>query len=743
MNLQLSQEQELLRDTFAQLFATESSPERVRAAEPLGFDAGLWKQLVETGAIGIRVPERAGGAGAGLFDAALLAEQAGRHLVSGPLLESVSACAALAELDSPAAADGLNRALDGDAVVSLALQRGSKDAFPLVPGGASADAVLGLEGSELVLVERRPKPEPLPNQGASALARWDLSEDGASAARHVLAREEEALAVFERAREQWSVLMAAALGGLAHRALEIAADYASERVQFDRPIGSFQAVAHPLADCLIDVEGGQLLVWRAIWALVGGREEAAWLIPSAFAWSADAAAAATRRALHTHGGYGLSLEYDIQLYHRRAKTWALAGGNPRDRLLDAADRRWRGARATLPEAGEMTVDFGLGPKAEEFRGVVLRFLEQHPASDEVRANQHNWEGHDPEFQRALAKAGLLFASWPPEYGGQNRDPFEMAALEEEMQRAGRTHYAIGTTQMVAETLIEFASEDLKREVLPSISGGEANCSLGYTEPGSGSDVANAQTRAIRDGDEWVINGQKMFTSGANITQYIFLLTRTDPEARKHRGLTMFLVPVDTPGVEVQAIHTLAGERTNATYYTDVRIPDRYRIGEVNAGWSVVGYALQLEHGMGGGGELGQSMIDAAVDWARRTSRDGRPAIDDPRIREGLAHAAAQAEVSNCLDARSRWCAVTRQPDRAQGPMSAVFGPESTIRIGSQLMDLTAPDSVLSRGAPGAVGSGIVEQGYRLGTAMAIYGGTSEILRSIVAQVGLGMPRSRS
>ena len=175
----------------------------------------------------------------------------------------------------------------------------------------------------------------------------------------------------------------------------------------------------------------------------------------------------------------------------------------------------------------------------------------------------------------------------------------------------------------------------------------------------------------------------------------------------------------------------------------MRVPDRYRVGEVDGGWAVVGYALHLEHGMGGGGGLAQEMIEAAVAWARRTRRGDRPAIDDPRVREGLAQAATRAEVAYCLDARGRWCGISGQPDRAEGPMSAIFGPESTIRIGSQLMDLTAPDSVLSRGAEGAVGDGEIELGYRLGTAMAIYGGTSEILRSIVAQVGLGMPRSRS
>jgi len=741
MHLELSEEQQLLRDTFDQLFAAESSPDRVRAAESSGFDKALWKQLIETGALGIRVPESAGGVGGTLLEAALFAEQAGRHLVTGPVIESIAVCAALAELGSAAARSTLERALAGSGVLSLALepQRGSEPR--LVPGGSVADAVLGLHEEALVLVERPARPTGLPNLGASPLARWHLGATEGQT-RTVLATDETAHAVFERARDHWLLLMAAALCGLGHRAVEIGAAYATERIQFDRPIGAFQAVAHPLANSATALQGGQLLVWHAICELAAGTPHASGLVPLAFAWAARSAPRAAGHALHTHGGYGLSDEYDIQLYFRRAKAWALLAGNPADAFVVAADRRWRGQVSHPPEPGAVTIHFGLGEKAEAFRAEVKRFFAAHPASDEIRANQHNFDGHDPEFHRALAQAGLLFASWPEEYGGQNRDPYESLALSEEMDRAGRTTYTVGTTKLVAETLMEFASDELKSEVLPRFAAGEAICSLGYTEPASGSDVAAAQTRAVRDGDDWVINGQKMFTSGANISDYVFLLTRTDPDARKHQGLTMFLVPLDTPGIEIQPIYTLSGERTNATYYSDVRIPDRFRIGEANSGWSVLGHALQAEHGMAGGTEF-EDLIADAVDWARNAERGGAPAIDDVRVREGLGEAWAIGEVAGCLAARGFWCSVTGQPDRAEGPTAMVFKKDSLVEVASLLMDLTAPDSVLSRGAERSIHDGALEFGYRLGTALAIYGGTSEILRSIVAQVGLGMPRSRS
>jgi alkylation response protein AidB-like acyl-CoA dehydrogenase len=748
MNLALTEEQELVRDTFAQLFATESSPERVRGAEPTGFDAALWQQLVETGAIGIRVPEARGGADASLFDAVLLAEQAGRHLLSGPLLESIAVGSALSRLEAAEAHALVASAIEGSRVVSLALRPG--DGEPqLVAGGAVADAVVGLDGNDLVIVERAgsaERPDPLANLGSCALAYWNLGAvSGDATTRTVIATGERAQQTFERAREEWRLLMAAALAGLGRRAVEIGAAYASERVQFDRLIGSFQAIAHPLADAAMALDGGKLLVWRAVQAIAEGAPGASSLVPMAFAWVAEAAPRAAHRALHTHGGYGLSHEYDIQLYHRRAKTWALLDGDPRDALLDAADRRWRGQQVALPEAGEVTIDFGLGEKAEEFRLVVRRFLEAHPASEETRAKRHSFDGHDPEFHRLLAREGLLFASWPKEYGGQGRDPFEATALGEEMERAGRTTYTIGNARLVAETLMEFASEEVKRDVLPRIAEGEALCALGYTEPGSGSDVAAAQTRAVRDGDDWVINGQKMFTSSADIADYIFLLTRTNPDAKKHQGLTMFLVPVDTPGIEIQPIYTLSDERTNATYYTDVRIADRFRVGEVDGGWAVVGYALHLEHSAGasgGGGDL-ERMIETVAAWARERRRGGRPAIEDDRVREVLAYTLAEAEITEALALRGLWCAVEGLPDRAEGAMSAAFKKFSTLDVAARLMDLTAPESVLQRGADGAIEGGALEFGYRLGTALGIYGGTAEILKSIVAQVGLGMPRSRS
>lgn len=754
MNLHYTDEQKQLRDTVDEMLATESSPARVRASEsvaggaagPAGFDASLWKALAEMGVVDMRVPEPLGGAGAGLLDAALVAESCGRHLACVPAAESMAAYGLLGRLagESVPATECLAQMLESTPVLAIALDDATDGSPQWVPGGAAADAIVVLEGDELTLAQNPSGDSPAPNLGCTPLAAWPLSGDRSE--RVVLTKGDAARNAHAAAVEEWKLLTAAALGGLGRRALEIAAAYASERIQFDRPIATFQGVAHPLADAITAVEGGRLLVAYAVWAIARRRPDAAALVSMAFAWNASAASDAAARSLHVHGGYGLSLEYDIQLYHRRAKAWALAAGDPSEELQRVFARRFEAEQPPLPDAGAVSLDFSLGAKAESF-GREVRALLDRLSTPSLRSRERlGWEAHDPDFQKALAKAGLLFPNWPESMGGRGCDPFEARAHAEELDRFGWPRQAFATTRMVGETLMRFGSEALKRELLPRIAGGEAICCLGYTEPASGSDVAAASTRAVRDGDDWVIDGQKMFTSGANVAQYVFLLTRTDPDAPKHRGLTLFLVPLDTPGIEVHPIHTLSDERSNATYYSDVRISDLYRVGEVNGGWDAMGYALHLEHGGGGGSghrHEHEQLVEAALAWARGTRRDGGLAVEDARVRERIGRAATRVEVTRVLGRASLFYGgEDGGSDRGFGPMVSLFGAESYIEDASNLLDMAAPVSLFSSG-PDAVAGGEIEYAHRLSTATSIYGGTSEIMRSIVAQVVLGMPRSRS
>lgn len=318
MNLNLSDEQQLLLNSVSRLFSVESSPARVRAAEASGFDAELWQQLVDFGITTMRIPASAGGSGMGLLEALLIAEEAGRHLVSVPLAESLPAARLLAQLDSPAAIALLDQAKQGELITLAPMPYGAGRSIAL-PGANAAVAVLVRHGDAiLALTDLTAKP-PSANLGSDSLQIW--AADDRTVASHVIDSGSEACRAFEQAVEEWKLLKAAMLMGLAHQALKLAAAYSCERQQFGRAIGGFQGIAHPLADALTEIEGGQLLVRHAVWSIAQQQPDAAARVSMAWWWATQSSARAVARALHTFGGYGVSLEYDVQLYYRRAKAW--------------------------------------------------------------------------------------------------------------------------------------------------------------------------------------------------------------------------------------------------------------------------------------------------------------------------------------------------------------------------------------------------------------------------------------
>ncbi len=324
MDLALSDDQERLVAVFHTFFAKESPPDRVRDAEPLGFDAELWAKLAELGGPGI-------GPGTALLDLELICEPFGAALAPVPLVD-VLACARL--LDAAGAAEDLG-AVTGTppAVGVLALRPADEGVARLVPGGAVADIVVGLDGDDLVAVRSTPDGRSPANLGAAPIASRSLR----SGSRRVLASGAEAKTLFDTAVGEWQVLMAGALTGLASAALDIGVSYAKTRQQFGVPIGSFQSLARDLADAATALDGARLLSREAAWAAEADPEQRDALASMAFLFAARTAQQAAGTALHVHGGYGYMLEYDVQLYYRRAKAWALAAGDPRRGVQHLAD----------------------------------------------------------------------------------------------------------------------------------------------------------------------------------------------------------------------------------------------------------------------------------------------------------------------------------------------------------------------------------------------------------------------
>ncbi len=732
MNFNLSEEQELMRETFARFLTEQSSMLRVRAALPSGFDAALWSGLAELGAFSIRVPEEAGGLGLGLLDAVLLMEEAGRTLASGPVAETLVAARLLGTLGGQG--ELLERVLSGNAVVSLAFHDLASRPLQWVAGGAVAEAVIARKGDEIVLVQLPAGDKGEPNLASTPLAELRLAELPQAS----LARGAEGLALFAQAREEWKLLIGAALAGLGREALRLAAAYASERKQFGQFIGQFQAISHPLSDLLCEVDGGKFLVWKAIRHIADGAPESAAAVSVAAWWNSEAASRSVAQALHTFGGYGLTTEYDIFLFNLRAKAWPLVLGDPQRLLEEAGRRLYAGEQAVLPPAGDCPIDFDLGDDARAITTEIDAFFEKHVTPEMREKFHYSWEGYNPEIHRKLAEANLLFPGLPKDMGGRGLSPYAKIAAMDALEHQGYNTPAANVAQMVGLIIHRFGTDELKQEVLSKIMSGEVIASLGYSEPGSGSDVFAAQCKATRDGDGWRIDGTKMFTSGANLASYVLMLCRTNADVPKHAGLTMFIVPLKAPGVTVQPVHTFQDERTNITFYDGVRIPDSWRLGAVDGGVRTMSASLELEHG-GGFSKVQRAMLKAAEELCREIRHGGRPLIEDRSAQVRLARTMANLWVSDVLAFRAQWTIAEKKPNHAYGPMAKLFSSEKFLTDARDLLDLTAPLSLSKRKGAAA----LVNQCYRHAHGTTIYGGTSEVHRSMIAERALGMPRTRA
>ncbi|WP_317932721.1 acyl-CoA dehydrogenase [Halioxenophilus sp. WMMB6] len=735
MNFELSDDQRMMRDSFAGFLDEMSSMERVRAAaEKNGFDAEMWAGLAELGAFCLRVPEELGGLGLGVMDAAVLMEEVGRTLASGPVAETLVSARVLMTLASDSQAELYEALMAGSKIVTIAYHDVASQPKQWLAGGAVANAVIAKNGNS-VLLYTLPETERFEeNLAATCIAEIDF----ASAEATVLGEGPEAVAVFEQGVEEWKLLMAVALSGLARTAVEMAAEYACERIAFDKPIGAYQAISHPLADLITEIDGGKYVTWKAIHDIAKGVADAGAQISMSLYWNADTAARAVTQSLHTFGGYGLATEYDIHLYNLRAKAWPLVFGDI-NRLMEEAGRRlFAGEVAALPDVGEVGIDFDLGEEADAM-AKELDDLFNEILTPELRAKAHySFDGFDRGVHKKLAENRFLFPDWPKELGGREVEPYVKSALMGVWEKHGWTSHPVGTSMLVGTMIDKCGNDELKQEVLTKIVSGDAICSLGYSEPGCGSDVFAAKTKAtqLEDGS-WQIDGAKMWTSGANIAQYVLMLTRTNPDVPKHKGLTMFVVPLDSPGIEVQPVFTFQDERTNATFYDAVRVSDKYRLGEVNGGVKVMAAALALEHG-GGFMKAQRAMFEDAEELCAEITYNGKPLIEDVDAQKRLARARLHTYIGEVLGNRALWVGVTGRENKAYGPMTKMFSSEKFQSDSRDLLDLTAPYSLSKR--EGAAGE--VNLAYRHAHGTTIYGGTSEVHRSMIAERALGLPRTR-
>lgn len=387
------------------------------------------------------------------------------------------------------------------------------------------------------------------------------------------------------------------------------------------------------------------------------------------------------------------------------------------------------------------MDFELSPEQAAWRAEVREFLAANVTAELLaELSRIGPEDRGPqlrEFRRKVGERGWYGLTWPTEFGGLGRGPVDQHILVSEFLYAGVPGPDFTVTSM-APMIMEFGTQQNKDEFLPPIARGELFAAIGHSEPGSGTDLASLRTRAELDGDHWVINGSKIWNSFAHSATHEWLLVRTDPTAAKHRGLSVIMVPIDTPGIEVRPLTMWTDFRINETFFTDVRVPVGNLIGEVNKGWKYVTGALDLERGaMMTAGDLRRS-VETLTGWAATDGPGGR-ALDRPSVRADLARMYADVEVG-----RLYGLAAASRLEAGEIPSTLIsaekiFLSEVRQRIANAGTRMQGPYGQLDWRDSRAPVEGDLERMYRASPPGRFGGGTNEVLRDLIAQRGYGMP----
>jgi alkylation response protein AidB-like acyl-CoA dehydrogenase len=523
--------------------------------------------------------------------------------------------------------------------------------------------------------------------------------------------------------------------GAARAAFDLTVDYARERKQFGQSIGKFQAIQHKLANGLIALEGVRLTLDHA--AHLHDSEDKDWryFVNAAVAFGCDALRRVSLETQHALGAIGYAEEHQAPGYFKRVHLDTVALGGAREARRRLASFLFDRGGASLPQ-------YNLGPAANELREQAQAWLNDNWSGERKTAfdtKPFSKREFDVEFALDIGKTGWIGLGWPKQFGGQGRTPIEQIAFIETMERGEAPR--IGAA-IQANALMMFGTPAQQEKYLPEILRGEAMHGMGYSEPDAGSDLAALRTRAVRDGDCWVISGQKIWTT-TWWGKYMFLAARTDPEAKPpHAGISMFIVPMDADGITIRPATTMYDGSFANIFYDNVRIPLDNIVGEVNGGWKVLTGALAYERGLVGGGIV--LKVAHAFEQLRRrilaTGNGARPLGDDPIVRDRMATLACEIEVGRQLMVHCAELAADGITPPEYGAISKVFSGELMERFGEAALDILGMRATLSEQMPGAIDHGRFEQNLRHSLMWVISIGTNEIQRSLIAQRGLGLPR---
>ncbi len=772
----------------AQQVIASSAADVLRGAEAgQGAGEALWQALAKAGLLALTLPGWLGGDDLGVIEAAVLLTEAGRQAADVPALATIMlgtlpvvrwggrdlqqrVLAGVGEGETiltagvreqstvlppvPATIATLDDAGSGTVTgTKIGVPYAAQASWILVPAtvantGANTGANAGPNTGAVVVVDAQgPGVTAVRTPTSGGTPEYTVRLDGAPIAGVLGAEAGESglqLAGGRRAAALEDLYLLAGAGAAAMAAgalagaLDLTATYVAAREQFGLPLATFQAVAGQAADIYIASRTLHLAALSACWRLAAGLDAAGDVDVAAY-WLAQEAPAALRTCHQLHGGIGLDVEYPLHRYSAMVSDLARFAGGASYRLATLAESR-PDAAASHPSAVSPVsgMFIGLTDAQAALRGELQAYFAGliSPAEREAMRTDRHGAAYRRLIKR-MGSDGRLGVGWPAEYGGRGFGQIEQQIFVSEAARADVPLPAV-TLQTVGPTLQAYGTPEQRAMFLPKILAGEVHFAIGYTEPGAGTDLASLTTRAVRDGDDYIVNGQKIFTSGAHDADYIWLACRTDPEAPKHKGISILIVDTADPGFSWTPIITCDGaHHVNATYFSDVRVPVSMRVGAENQGWRLVTTQLNHERVMlGPAGRLG-ALHDRVHAWAYATSAPGGGVVaDEPDVRLALAEVAASLRVNELLN----WqVAVADTVHIADASATKVFSSERIQRFGQLLIDVVG-----RYGDPASDGTAELlewlDTQHKRNLVLTFGGGVNEVQRELIAMAGLGLPR---
>lgn len=764
-------EHNMLRDSAITFCTRDAAPARLKALKQTDadFDADVWQQMVELGWASILVPETCDGLGLDLTAAAVVAEQLGRVVAPEPWLETAGfAVNLLTAVAASSQRDTLLGAIGGGTcrpvVCAAQYRRGTSAGLPgAVRTGddfvltGSADCIPLARSADSFIVAAD-------NDGELLLCRVDADASGiAIESRHLadntthaevrfvdvavpadalIARGAEAQAALDRAIDADYILSAAYLCGLMSQTLETTLDYLRTRKQFGHALGSFQALQHRAVDMFIQHKLAGAVVADALAefdAAAPGQRSV--LAARAIHRASVGARLITREAIQMHGAIGFTYECDIGHYLNRALVLSARQGAAATHLrsLGALLRQSAGAAAGDAFDGEVPAEPADGDwnsvDDETFRHIVRAWFEaEYPEELRYPPRRLHWAEIKPWYMQLSAK-GWLAPSWPVEYGGMGLSPSKVLVFMEEQERWGIARAPDMGIVMIGPLLIQHGTQAQRDHYLPKILAGENVWCQGYSEPNSGSDLASLQCEAVLDGDEFVVNGQKTWTTMAQHATHIFLLVRTDKSVKQQAGISFLLVDVTSPGITIRPIRNLAGdEEFCEVFFDDVRVPAENIVGDINNGWRIAKALLSFERIFIGSPKQSQYALQRLESIAA-----GRGLFDDPGFRDRFTR--LQLDTLDLESIYASYAQIVRDGGTLGPDVSLlkVWATETFARLTELMLEATGEFGA-ERGDRdfGAGKANILSQFYNARPA-TIYGGSNEIQRNILAKNVLDLP----